>query len=99
MIQKYLFGAWFILTGLVVLFVWFKRSRRAKGELQLNEVFDLSLAVFGGISAIYLVLQTWLHFDELQRLIGLEGLVAMTLGIFATIWFCARTIRSLATRP
>lgn len=100
MTQKYLYAAWFILTILAALVIWFIRGRRtSKWELKLDEVFNLALAVFGGISGGYLIFQTWSHYDILQKLVSNEGLVAMTLGGVASIWFCMRTIGELAGKP
>lgn len=100
MTQKYLYAAWFIFTILAALLIWFIRGRRtSKWELKLDEVFNLALAVFGGISGSYLISQTWSHYDTLQKLVSNEGLVAMALGGLASIWFCMRTIGELAGKP
>jgi hypothetical protein len=100
MTQKYLYAAWFVLTILAALVIWFIRGRRtSKWELKLDEVFNLALAVFGGISGIYLISQTWSYYDTLQKLVSNEGLVAMALGGLASIWFCMRTIGELAGKP
>lgn len=100
MTQKYLYAAWLILTLLAGIVIWFIRGRRtSKWELQFDEVINLALAVFGGISGSYLISQTWTHYDTLQKLVGNEGLVAMTIGGLASIWFCVRTIGELAQKP
>lgn len=100
MTQKYLYAAWFIFTILAALVIWIIRGRRtSKWELKFDEVFNLALAVFGGISGGYLIFQTWSQYDVLQKLVGNEGLVAMALGGLASIWFCIRTVGELAGKP
>ncbi|MBU7584924.1 MAG: hypothetical protein KAF91_18795 [Nostoc sp. TH1S01] len=100
MTQKILYAAWFIFSILAVLVILFIRHRRtSKWNIKLDEVFNVSLAVFGGISGVYLISQTWLHYDTLQKLVSNEGLVAMTLGGLASIWFCISTIGELAGKP
>jgi len=95
--QKYLYAAWLIFTIIaisVVLFIRFHRT--SKWKLKFDELFNLAFAVFGGISGGYLICQTWLYYDALQKLVSNEGLVAMALGGLASIWFCMRTIGELA---
>jgi uncharacterized membrane protein len=100
MTQKFIFGLWLILTVISAIFILVVRFRRTlKWKLQLNEVFDLALAVLGGTSGVYLITQAWLLYDRLQKLVGNEGLVAMTLGGLASVWFGFSKIHELASKP
>ncbi|BAY21635.1 hypothetical protein NIES2100_13910 [Calothrix sp. NIES-2100] len=100
MTQKYIYGAWFILTCLATLVILAIRFRRiSKLTLKLDEFIDLALSVLGGVSGMYLIFQTWSNFDQLQKIVSNEGLVAMTLGGIASIWFCAGKIRELCVKP
>jgi uncharacterized membrane protein len=100
MTQKFIFGLWLILTVISAIFILVIRFRRTlKWKLQLNEVFDLALAALGGTSGIYLISQAWSLYEKLQQLVGNEGLVAMTLGGLASIWFGASKIHELASKP
>jgi ABC-type Na+ efflux pump permease subunit len=99
MTQKFVFGLWLILTALSALFVLFRRfSHTSKWKLSLYEVLDLALAVLGGISGVYLIFQAWSLYEKLQKLVGTEGPVAMTLGGFASIWFGFGKIHELASK-
>jgi hypothetical protein len=99
--QRILFGIWFVLTILAALLVLLLRHRRtSKWVVRLNEVFDLALAVLGGVSGGYVIFQTGiLHYDELQKLVGNEGCVAMVLGGLASIWFGVGKIKELVVKP
>jgi hypothetical protein len=99
MTQKLVFGLWLILTTLSALFVLFRRfNLTSKWKLSLNEVLDLALAVLGGISGVYLIFQAWSLYEKLQKLVGTEGPVAMTLGGIASIWFGFGKIHELASK-
>jgi hypothetical protein len=100
MSQKFVFGLWLIITAVTAIFIFFQRfSRTSKSKLQLSEVFDLAFAVFSGLSGGYLIFQAWSLYEKLQQLVGNEGLVAMTLGGLASIWFGASKIHELASKP
>jgi hypothetical protein len=100
MTQKFIFGLWLFLTVISAIYILVIRFRRTlKWKLQLDEVFDLALAVLGGTSGVYLICQAWLLYEKLQQLVGNEGLVAMTLGGLASIWFGASKIHELASKP
>jgi hypothetical protein len=99
MTQKFVFGLWLVLTTLSATFVLCLRfSLTSKWKLHLNEVLDLALAVLGGISGVYLIFQAWSLYEKIQRLVGNEGPVAMTLGGFASIWFGFSKIHELASK-
>lgn len=99
MSQKLVFGLWLILTALSTIFVLLKRFyHTSRWKLLLNEVLDLALAVLGGISGVYLIFQAWSLYEKLQKLVGNEGPVAMTLGGFASIWFGIGKIHELASK-
>jgi hypothetical protein len=99
MTQKFVFELWLILTALSAFFVLLRRfNRTSKWKLSLNEVLDLALAVLGGISGVYLIFQAWSLYEKLQKLVGTEGPVAMTLGGFASIWFGVGKIHELASK-
>lgn len=100
MTQKNLYAAWFIVSIFVILVILFIRHRRtSKWNIKFEEVFNLALTVFGGISGVYLMSQTWSHYDTLQKIVSNEGVVAMALGGAASIWFCISTIGELAGKP
>ncbi|HEY9804851.1 MAG TPA: hypothetical protein V6D25_31245 [Leptolyngbyaceae cyanobacterium] len=100
MTQKNLYTAWFILLILAVVVILLIRHRRtSKWHIQLDEVINLALAVLGGVSAAYLISQTWLNYDPIQKLVSNEGVVSMAIGGLASIWFCIRTIGELAGKP
>ncbi len=97
MSQKFVFGLWLILTALSAILVLLIRfSLTSKWKLRLNEVLDLSLAILGGISGVYLIFQAWSLYEKIQQLVGNEGPVAMTLGGFASVWFGFSKIHELA---
>ncbi len=55
MTQKILYVAWFLVSILAVLVILFIRHRRtSKWEIKLDEVFNLALSIFGGISGVYI---------------------------------------------
>ncbi len=100
MTQKYLYAAWLILTIFAALIILLIRGRRtSKWKLELNEVFNLALAVSGGISGSYLISKTLTHYDSLEKLVSNDGVVAMGLGGIASVWLCIRTIGELAGKP
>jgi hypothetical protein len=99
MTQKFVFGLWLTLTIISTIFILLIRfNRTSKWNLQLNEVFDLALAILGGLSGVYLISQAWSLYEQLQKLVGNEGIVAMTLGGGASIWFGAAKIQELASK-
>ncbi|MBD2028298.1 hypothetical protein [Leptolyngbya sp. FACHB-711] len=99
MTQKQLYAVWIILTILSLLIILLiRRHRKSKSALQLIEVTDVALNVFGGVSGLYLMSQTWSLFDEIQKLVNSEGLVAMALGGFASFWFAFSRVKELALK-
>jgi uncharacterized membrane protein YsdA (DUF1294 family) len=100
MTQKFVFTTWLILTALSAILILFIRfSRTSKWKLRLDEVSDLALAVFSGTSGVYLISQVWSLYEKLQKLVGTEGIVAMTIGGFVSVWFGASKIHELASKP
>jgi hypothetical protein len=99
MTQKFVFGLWLIFTALFAIFILLKRfSHTSMWKLQLSEVFDLAFAVFSTLSGGYLIVQAWSLYEKLQKLVGNEGLVAMTLGGLASFWFGVSKIHELASK-
>jgi hypothetical protein len=97
--QKYLYVIWLVLTFLAAVIVAsFRAYQGEKWQLKLNEFLDLALAVAGGVSGLFLIFQTWNHYEELQSLVSTEGLVAMALGSLASIWFSVSKVNELAIR-
>lgn len=99
MTKKYLYGLWIILTILSTIFILIKRYRSSlKWGLQLKEVFDLALAILGGVSGGYLIFQSVSLHEQLQKLVENEGIAAMALGGLAPIWFGINKINELASK-
>ncbi len=100
MVQKYFFGIGFILTAIAAILILIIRYRRnKKWSLSFEEAWELSLAIFSGMSGAYVIYQAINVLDTLLKLVGVEGLAAMVLGSAASIWFSFSTIKKLADKP
>ena len=100
MIQENLVEIWFVITifaAIIILVV--RHHRNQKLRLSFQEAFDLGIGVFGGISGFYLIYQVYNLKDELHRLVGNEGRVAMILGGAASLWFGFAKIKELIDKP
>ena len=96
MIQKNLVEIWFVITIFVaVVILAVRHHRNQKWRLSFQEAFDLGISVFGGISGFYTIYQVYDLKDELYKLVGHEGRVAMILGGIASLWFGFGKIQEL----
>jgi multisubunit Na+/H+ antiporter MnhB subunit len=100
MTQKSLFGIGLIAIVIAAIIILVLRHRRTKKwKLELNEVLDLALAIFSGVSGSYVMYQSYSLFDKLSTLVGSEGIVAMFIGGVASIWFGFGKIKELIDKP
>jgi hypothetical protein len=98
--QKNLYGIWLVITILAAaIILFFRHNRTKKWKLALNEILDLALAIFSGVSGGYLIYQSYFLYDSLYKLVANEGLVAMFLGGLASIWFAFGKIKELVDKP
>ena len=100
MTQRNLFGIGLISLGIAAIAILVLRHRRTKKwNLELNEVLDLALAIFSGVSGLYVMYQSYSLFDKLSILVGSEGIVAMFIGGVASLWFGFGKIKELIDKP
>lgn len=100
MTQKSLFGIGLIALIIAAIVIVVLRHRRTKRwNLELNELLDLALAIFSGVSGSYVMYQSYSLFDKLSALVGTEGIVAMFIGGVASIWFGFGKIKQLIDKP
>lgn len=100
MTQQSLFGIGLISIVVAAIIILVLRNRRTKKwNLELNEVLDLSLAVFSGVSGSYLIYQSYALLDKLSELVGSTGVVAMVVGGIASIWFGFGKMKELIDKP
>jgi hypothetical protein len=98
--QKTLYGIWLIVTIVTAAIILFLRHNRTKKwNLSLNEALDLALAIFSGISGVYLIYQSYDLYNVLYKLIANEGIVAMFLGGLASAWFAFGKVKELVDKP
>jgi prolipoprotein diacylglyceryltransferase len=100
MIDIRLFGL--LLTVLVVsaiLIVWVRFSRTSKWKISLQEVMDLALSgVVPGFLGVRLICGAFDKYEDLQKLVGLDGVLAIALGGLASLWFGISKIHELAVK-
>jgi multisubunit Na+/H+ antiporter MnhB subunit len=100
MTQKSLFGIGLIAIVIAAIIILFLRHRNnKKWNPKLEEVFDLALAIFSGVSGSYVMYQSYSLYDKLSPLVGSEGTVAMFIGGVASIWFGFGKIKELIDKP
>jgi hypothetical protein len=99
MTQEFIFQLWLGLTVLSTIFILLIRaSHTLKWKFSLTEALDLAVAVSGLTSSIYVFSKIWLLQTQLIALVGIDGLVMITVGSAVPIWFAAQKFKTLASR-
>jgi hypothetical protein len=100
MTQKSLFGIGLIAIVIAAIVILVLRHRRIKKwSLALNEVLDLALAIFTGVSGGYAIYQSYTLFEKLSILVGDAGVAAMFIGGVTAVWFGFGKIKELIDKP
>lgn len=95
-----LFGLWLFSSLVASALIFVVRMRWSPRQgLSFNQAIAIALGVGSCLSGIQVILQTLKKFDQLEKLVGLEGCVFAALGGIASFWFGASEIGKLLTHP
>ena len=94
--KKVLYGTWFVLTLLTTAIVLFIRKKRITNwALELTDTMHIMVGGFSSLSGIFLIYKVITEFDKLEPIVGDTGMVSISLGSLATIWFGITEIATL----
>jgi hypothetical protein len=103
--KKILFAAWFLLTLITTATILLLRRKKqiAPWALPLTDVMRIMFGIFTFLSGCFLGYKIATEFDQLEPIVGGEGLVSMCIGILASSWFSvvevSNLIRKSPTHP